>query len=258
MNTDSHESPQSNATVFTGYFFETIARINNLRDDSSAALDLKDLAVRQSVESSNNLKCSLLRKILFMGVIDTLSQATFSSMKRQNHQRVVNFIDTCSGWADKDRVSAPQLLLALKRAHQTTTDLYRFAESHLASWRDGAILGPDSDLTLTDALKHAADPKEKILVQKRTYKELFYSYRNKLIHEFREPGKGIDFAMHGVPGGWNTPYYHGMVGIKSWQLVFPEAFVSKLCHDFVAGSRQYLIANKIDPYANFDFGSHWG
>ena len=63
---------------------------------------------------------------------------------------------------------------------------------------------------------------ERKAIEATRYAALFYTYRNHLVHEFREPGYGIerddDFA---------APYYHSMTSCdrgsseNSWELVFP-------------------------------------
>lgn len=220
-----------NAMTFTGHFSGVLDRIEKL--DSP-----------------------LFQKILTIGVLDTFGRAAFPGIKG-NHKRFVAFIETCSGWADRDVVSAQQLLLKLERLGVKTGGLYHLAEERVGSWADGSFVEPKDDLALSQAMQACQSKQEEKYVEDATYKELFYEFRNHLVHEFREPGYGFDFAKHGVPmKGRDYPYYHGLVD-EPRQLVFPDAFFKKLSRDALLGLRKYLIQQAIDPYDSIPSGSLW-
>ena len=63
------------------------------------------------------------KKVLYLVEIDTLSRAAFPGVFG-NRQRVVQFIDTCSNWNDKDKVSAVQLKFALEENGILSGQLY--------------------------------------------------------------------------------------------------------------------------------------
>lgn len=191
----------------------------------------------------------MFRKILFMGIIDTLSRA--GCPKTKGHRvRVIKFIDECSGWRDKDRVSAPQLILNLEEEKISSGSLYKLAVERVESWEEGHIVRSEADLSFEEA-DAVAGKEEKSLVRAATYKELFYTYRNHLIHEFNEPGYGMPLSQD-----LSTPFYHGLMG-GPWQLVFSAPFIKGICVGCLEGLVKQLISEARNPYDCYEFGSMW-
>jgi hypothetical protein len=191
----------------------------------------------------------LFRKVLLMGVIDTLSRAAYPSISG-NHKRVTRFVKSCSGWPEHNRVSAQQLLLYLIDSGTKSSPLFVIASTKVASWPDGEIILPVQDLSFSEADAVAA-PHEKKFVKNATYLQLFYTYRNHLAHEFREPGYGMELNQDSP-----TPYYHGMIG-NPWQLVFTNAFMRRICTGCLNGLIQLLVTENRSPYDCYKFGSIW-
>jgi hypothetical protein len=195
------------------------------------------------------------KKVLYLVEIDTLSCAAFPTVSG-NRKRVVQFIDTCSNWNDKDRVSAVQLKFALQENGILSGQLYDSINQRINSWGYGQIIRPNDDLTLGEAQQLSA-PSEFQYVNDARYAELLYTYRNHLLHEFREPGHGMDLGTDLPP----TPYYLGMdqlsTGQSSWELVFPVQFLHALCEGCIHGLEAYLSANNLNPYDAYEFGTMW-
>lgn len=204
---------------------------------------------KEQVESIKQLESPLFRQILYAGVIDTLGRAAFPTI--QGHrQRVVHFIDSCSSWQDKDRVSAVQLVLSLEQNQRTSGTLYSTMKSRVSSWNEWAIIRPNSDPILHEAYNVAAHDEKKFVDEAR-YVELFYTDRNHLVHEFRMPGYGMEISNDPY-----TPYYHVFEG-RPWQLVFPTLFFEMLCMGCLTGLESYLKAEKRNPYDSYEFDSLW-
>jgi hypothetical protein len=87
-------------------------------------------------------------------------------------------------------------------------------------------------------------------VESCRYPELFYTFRNNLIHEFREPGYGMEMSND------KKPFYLSMMD-SPWQLVFPVNFFATICRQAVERLRDHLLKHKINPYTRFEFGSVW-
>ena len=195
------------------------------------------------------------KKVLYLVEIDTLSRAAFPRGSG-NRQRVVQFIDTCSNWNDKDKVSAVQLKFALERNGILSGQLYDSIKGRINSWAYGLIIRPNDDLTLVEA-QQLSTPSESKYVNDARYSQLLYTYRNHLIHEFREPGRGMDLGIDLPP----TPYYLGMdrlsTGQSSWELVFPVQFLRGLCEGCINGLEAQLCANNQNPYDAYEFGTMW-
>ena len=98
----------------------------------------------------------LYRKVLYVTVIDTLSRAGFPQISK-HRERVITFLDECSGWGDKDRVSPLQLKLVLEKSgNKTSGALYADVKSRVEGWTYGVIIRPDSDPTI-DQLRSLPD-----------------------------------------------------------------------------------------------------
>jgi hypothetical protein len=195
------------------------------------------------------------KKVLYLVEIDTLSRAAFSRVSG-NRQRVVQFIDMCSNWDDKDKVSAVQLKFALEGNGIVSGQLYDSIKERINSWAYGRIIRPNDDLTLGEA-QRLSTPSESKYVNDARYAELLYTYRNHLLHEFREPGHGMDLGTDLPP----TPYYLGIDrlinGQSSWELVFPVQFLRDLCEGCINGLEAQLSANNQNPYDAYEFGTMW-
>jgi|Deesub1362A_J573_1020465.scaffolds.fasta_scaffold17006_2 hypothetical protein len=195
------------------------------------------------------------KKILYLVEIDALSRAFFPTEAR-NRRHMVRFIDTCSNWNDKDRVSAVQLKFALEENGILSGQLYDSINQRINSWSFGQIIRPDQDLTFGEA-RCLSTPREFQYVKDARYAELLYTYRNHLLHEFREPGYGIDLGTD-LP---STPYYLGMDHPdneqSSWELVFPAQFLHALCEGCINGLEVYLSENNLNPYNAYEFGTMW-
>src|SRR5207245_2654692 len=129
----------------------------------------------------------------------------------------------------------------MKRARHR---LFREVNGRLRQWAPGSVLRI-SISPKPDELLPFADADEITLIQSCRYAELFYTYRNNLIHEFREPGYGIE-----ISSDKNQPYYHSMIG-DPWQLVFPIGFFSFIYASALNGLQKYLLYQDQDPYAQF-------
>jgi hypothetical protein len=190
--------------------------------------------------------------VLYLVGIDTLSCAAFPQVAG-NRRRVVQFIDRCSNWKDKDKVSAVQLKSILEEKGIRSGQLYDVINLRINSWGFGQIIRPDDDLTLGE-VQHLATSNEIKYVQGARYAELLYTYRNSLLHESREPGRPVT-----IPADPSEPYYIGLNDFnqRSWELVFPVQFLESLCESCVNGLKAHLITNNLNPYDAYEFGTMW-
>lgn len=191
----------------------------------------------------------LYRKILYATALDPLARAAFG-VADGHRRRIIRLIDELADWPDKHRISLPQLALALEEQGRTSSPLYRDVQQRLSQWAPGAVLRLSVSPQLAE-LTPLANPAEVPLVVGARYAELFYTYRNNLIHEFREPGYGIEMSTNK-----DQPYYHSMID-SPWQLVFPVGFFACLFKEALSGLEQFLMRADCDPYSQFEFGSLW-
>ena len=189
------------------------------------------------------------RKVLYAAAFEPLARAAYGT-SGTHRERIVKLIRDVAKWPESERVSLPQLKLRLLGAKRHRYTLYRATSKRLAEWENGGKVLLSSSPTTTEVLAEAK-PEEHIHVRDAQYVQLFYTYRNNLIHEFREPGYGTDWSGKSI-----HPFYGSYID-GSWELVFPVGFVGALYEQTFLGLREHLLANKIDPYKQFKFGSLW-
>lgn len=193
----------------------------------------------------------LHRKILYATALDPLARAAYGP-RLSNRDRLTRLIRELSGWAHSERVSLPQLQQRLRSKGRHRHKLYRAVLNNLRMWEGGAEIGLHHS-PLPAALVPFAQGDEGKVIAECQYSELFYTYRNTLVHEFREPGYGWD-----IGGTSSEPFYMSYLGKEEqWELVFPVRFFEDLLAGTISGLRAHLMRYKINPYKNFQFGSMW-
>lgn len=200
----------------------------------------------------DEIKSLFLRKIVLVSLLDSMSHAAFPEIQRDHRKRVIRFLDDCSGWADKDTISAQQLLLQLQKSEITNSKLFLFVQNHVIGWQKGLgkPVEPKQDL-MDNQIPPIASEDEIKLINCVRYKELLYTYRNNLVHDFSKPGDGVEIFDR------DYPYYHHMGMGDPWELVFPAPFFRKLCWDSISGLEKRLRDNAMNPYDSYEHGSTW-
>ena len=193
----------------------------------------------------------LYTKILYVILLDTLSVAAAPALANRNRERFLNLIRSCAAWPEASRVSAPQLKLSLEVRKLNAGVLYEYAASTVIKWPEGRILyGSECDPTEEDLQPHIISQTESKVVSDSRYDSLLYVYRNSLLHEFREPGYGMDFRDD------IQPYYHSVMN-QPWQLVFSAEFLRHLCFGAIWAVNDLLLRERRNPYDDYPFGSWW-
>jgi hypothetical protein len=195
---------------------------------------------------------NLYRKILYVILLDSLSIAARPSLLAKNQARFRNLTNLLTAWPDRSRVSAPQLKLVLEHRQLGAGVLYQRITEAVGNWPEGisVLLGCDCDPLEKDLDSMMTSPEEKRAVQDCRYDSLLYSYRNSLLHEFREPGYGMEFRED------VEPVYHSLMD-HPWQLAFPLEFIRRLCLIAIWDVRDLLYTEHRNPYPAYPFGSLW-
>jgi hypothetical protein len=207
---------------------------------------IETLQVRIRGEPDHTFSAKLYQKILYVAVLDTLSRAAFPCVSG-NRERVLTFIDTYTGWHDRNKISSSQLKLALEDAGNTGGALYRSMKQCVDGWSEGTIILPDSDPEITSVIPLAATRSERIVIKNHCYASLFYTFRNHLVHEFRNPAYQMEQD--------NDParaYYHSIEG-DPWQLLFPAPLFRDLCRNGLQKLVGHLKWSGLSPHASFRF-----
>lgn len=193
----------------------------------------------------------LFQKVLIATALDALSRATFGSSADGHRVRNLRLISEITKWQDHDRVSLPQLALVLAENKLTETPLSKRVESLLSTWEKGAIIPLERLPRLSDfQLETLEDDTLERDIESAQLGNLFYMYRCNLVHEFREPGYGMELD------GEEIPYFH-LTECSQWELVYPLGFFHWLFRKTLGGLKTFLKARGINPYTNFEFGSQW-
>jgi hypothetical protein len=97
-----------------------------------------------------------------------------------------------------------------------------------------------------------------------THKHLFWLYRNSLVHEYRNPGNGVER----ISNGENVPFYHELSTITSlsneglqftnnWELVYPFGFFRELCLVAAKNVSTMHANNNTSPFSAYISGTYW-
>lgn len=201
----------------------------------------------------------LFRKILYVGLLDALSKTT-TYPKKGNRERIVSFVKHFTGWEHHERVSLPHLVRFLRKVPDPEFSSVReYAFSLIDQWAPGELIRLDRDPCLPDVKKRwpSSVPKafEDITLEHLQHANLFYRYRNSLVHELRLPGYGTEFKSD------TEPFYHSMTHLETeeetWELVYPLGFYERVCRTAIDKLHEYYVKERIDPYSLYSFGTYW-
>jgi hypothetical protein len=202
----------------------------------------------------------LLKKILYVGIIDSFSKTIFP--RKGNRERFVSFLEKYSEWKHSNRISLPHLVRLLEFTPEPEySKLREFVFSAYGQWPSGEIISLEKDPEFKEVIKYWPKGQANnecikgVKLEALKHVHLFYTYRNSLIHELRNLGYGLEELSLG-----KEPSYHSMImedGKDTWQLVYPLGFFENICETCIINLKEYLILNNIDPYNSFKFGSYW-
>lgn len=203
----------------------------------------------------------LYKKTLFIGLLDNMALVAFPTAG--NRERMTKVIREFANWNDSDKISLPYLLALTQRTSDAAYDNARnFAIAELGKWARGHIIPISGDPDLRTAanlwpipMNQDVDRTLKISLEDLQHLNLFYTYRNIVVHESRRPGIGDD------PFDLDYPYYRSSTivdsnsptGRLSWELIYSVNFFTKLCQTSLSNLTNYLVQNQIDPFQSFVF-----
>ena len=202
----------------------------------------------------------LYGKVLYLTMLDTLAgvrfhKKSYPDLSKQNRARFTRFvIDHCS-WAEAELVSLPFLLEKHAELKLEMLPLGQHVSDRLAqfSTQNGGTLAVSKlDEQASELLARASCEKEEAAIHEYQHLALLYRYRNRLIHESRQPGYAMEVFAESA-----APYYHGYLGERSWYLGYPLAMFEHLLRNAIDSFRSHLVANSINPYSLLDNAQRW-
>ncbi|MFH1595185.1 MAG: hypothetical protein ABIG94_02275 [Pseudomonadota bacterium] len=189
------------------------------------------------INAINGLAKKTHQKILLVIIIDALARVWSKIKKKQenNRERFISLINECTKWEDGNRASLPQLFSKLKGLCGCETKLIEEVETAFSSWEAGRRYTIKDD-PFSDKLINLASCKlERNIIKSCSHINLLYIYRNHLVHEFRQPGLGMDLDE-------TVPYYIEYVskpGIK--ELSYPKSFFIELAKSSLNNFYYHLL-----------------
>jgi hypothetical protein len=241
----SLDSSHKNILIFYRYFRNEIDKICNIEIQGQAPPP------------------NLFKKILFSVVIDSLSRT--ATPERKNRTKFIEYLTKFSGWEDHDRISIVHLERELRRKDLIYTEIGQYTKRKLSDWMAGEIVEISREPKLAQMKRFwemlPSEESENIekLIKKLQHSNLFYEYRNHLIHEFRTPGYGMEIRDKDSA----KPFYHNLEHINpdghhnSWELVYPTAFFENITKTSLSNLKNYMQKENIDPHSYYSFGSYW-
>lgn len=229
--------------------------------------------------SENNLKNQGVNaKVLLCSIIDSLAKSRFPD-EATNGARFKQTIQASANWMECERVS----LLHLKRAIDVEEADVKFAD--LNAWAEDSIRCHfvTNNRILSARIEIGRDPRpEDVLAlwphdemqrpiklgrtswENLTHKNLFWQYRNSLMHEFRIPGRAVELGVE-----TNSPFYQKVsqiddyrpdAGIKltnRWELLYPTGFFQVVAENILEEVAAHHRSAQTSPFAAYSEGSFW-
>lgn len=195
----------------------------------------------------------LFIKILLTTIIDPLARV-YSSGNIENRKRFKNIIMDCSNWNDCERISIPMVFYNKDKLKNNALKDYFIKRYY--KFVSGGIYNLSVDQFVDEIKELIINDTDNNIIIKLSHIELFYIYRNNLVHEFREPGHPLEMISES-----GLPFYHYMTDWdnkeRKLELVYPLHFFISILNDILINIKKYLINGDLNPFSYFRFGSPW-
>ncbi|MDG2790896.1 hypothetical protein P7M42_07130 [Vibrio parahaemolyticus] len=220
-------------------------------------------------------------KLLLCSILDSLSVAAFPDTNMKNGERFRETIKCFSEFEYIDHVSLLQLLAILDSFKSVPIEFQDFHKCvqgmHLERFPKTQRLfkqniSIDRDPTLKEILEIWPKDINGEPIKKGglnplvfTHGNLIWKYRNKLAHEFRNPGNGVDIDVKLT----KTAYYQevskvtdmspidGLSFENRWELVYPTGFFYHLTKSILDGVCNSYQKQGNSPFLSYSEGSSW-
>lgn len=200
----------------------------------------------------------LYKKIICFGIIDTLSKVVLDL--KLHRKRITKFISTYSNHKIWNKVSSSHLMKLLelesfKEFDSLKTEILKIlnriqTQSYCIvdlSYEEICQRWPK-----IQSIKHSINNR-KNGISDITHLNLFYNYRNYIVHELRRPDSTWDDDLNHT-----EPYYECKIDARvipnknCWEIGYPLGFFVKLCTELIQNSKYFLKSESINPYTKFD------
>lgn len=205
--------------------------------------------------SDPQIRVAIHRKILYCTILDSLAGVRYQEKNLGNRERFIALVREHSGWPEGDMISVPILAERLPNT-APASPLQQHLQTKLSAHDPNG--GNSLPASCFDECRHvldqlATDSAERKCVAQSQHYELFYKYRNFVVHEFREPGYGAETLAPEA----SEPRYHAHLGDPKWRLLYPQGFLSRMIRSALASISSYFTSEGIDPYTRIKDSSAW-
>lgn len=204
------------------------------------------------------------QKSLYVSVLDSLARCVHP--RWGNRDRFTRFVARFGAWPHHERVSLPHLAGLLARVPDPEfSELRAFVRNELKAWFPGSIILIGRDPELSHVLKlwpsagEHKRPLESVSAESLQHFHLLYTYRNSLLHEFRQPSNSYELGDNPDPHYMNQlpdPEAHPAKA-SVWVLYYPLQFFEALVDSALSNLHTYLLEHAINPYDSYVFGDYW-
>lgn len=200
---------------------------------------------------SNDFKFSTLyKKIICVGIIDLLSKTVYPNVK-YNRTRVKKYINNYAPHCIWNKVSLGHLIRLLELTDSNEfIKIEEYAKNKLGKSNSPAeprveFIDPDYHI-IKELWPSKIEKINKIKLTDLKHVNLFYNYRNNLVHELRRPGGLIDDNIN-----HKVPFYYGLLSDNYeyfWKLVYPLGFFYDICTSALANTKKHYLNTNTNPY----------
>src|ERR1044072_792630 len=210
---------------------------------------------RQELDAIESLERLHYRKILVYVFFDTLAKAAFPDVEG-NRDRFTRFLNQFSSWPHWELVAAVQLSYQLEQKGVRNGELSDIVSRLIHGHPPYSVIRAQDEPVMQNLLMHASSDLEKRLIRRSTYLSLFYSLRNYLVHEGREPGGAYEFGRESEPMYMNlTRHDEANRPVESKELLFPYIFMRRLLEECIDKSHAHFSSISRDPRSSFSMSS---
>lgn len=217
-------------------------------------------------------------KILSCSIFDAISKSIFPEIS-SNCQRFTALVRLCENWPESQKVSllhlvrlleiTPNLPSSMNELKKYATQQFdnKFPNSNSIMSNNKAI---SSDVEIEEILELWPTQSGKpikignVLPHQLKHEYLLWLYRNSVVHEYRNPGRGVELGQY-VP---KYAFYQEMAMVSEidekefkfnshWELVYPYRFFINLCKEALSLVSLLHNKNKTNPFQAYSEGTFW-
>lgn len=211
---------------------------------------------KQKLDEIGSVDERLFKKILYVSWLDALAKSVYPKKEK----RLTGFVQKFCDWPEHDKVSLLHLHRHLHLNPDPQFETLRIEiNQQYNGWQSGneifISISNDPDFaTIAAKWPKGADQSP---ISNMKHLELFYQYRNALVHELKPPGHGLFSPEENN----DNPFYYPLSSESSkeiiWNLAYPVNFFQRLCCTSLLKLKKYLVDNQIDPYNSYTSGPFW-